>query len=189
MNKSASIVNFGKALLSFQTKVENIKKDSANPFFKSKYASLSNIQDEIKLPLSECGLCYMQMPDGDEGLTTIVIHAESGEYVESTYNIHAAKKDPQGIGSAITYARRYALCAALGLNVEDDDGNAGTKAKQDEEKKKSEDLANAMEKLGKITNLADLATFGESQPDHIRTNKAFREAASTLNRSLLQANK
>ncbi len=127
MQKSPTIGSLAKALVAFQGKVGKVKKDAKNPFFKSKYASLSNILDVIQTPLAEAGLAISQLPDGDEMLTTILIHAESGEFLESTYNIHAGKKDPQGIGSAITYARRYALGAVLGLNIdEDDDGNAAT---------------------------------------------------------------
>lgn len=111
----------------FQIKVGKIVKEETNTFFKNKYASLSNILDAIQIPLAEAGLTFSQMPDGDETLTTILIHAESGEYMLSSYSMHAAKKDPQGIGSAITYARRYALGAVLGLNIDvDDDGNAAS---------------------------------------------------------------
>lgn len=120
MEKSQSVANIGKALSLFQTKMEKVKKDSANPFFKSKYASLSNILENIQMPMAEAGLAFSQLPDG-ECLTTILIHTETGEYLQSCYNIHPAKVDPQGIGSAITYARRYALCSILGINVEDDD--------------------------------------------------------------------
>lgn len=120
MEKSAEIKEIAKALSLFQLKCDKIKKDANNPFFKSKYATLSNILDVIQLPLQECGLTFSQMPDNDN-LTTILIHVESGQYFQSEYCIHAAKVDPQGIGSAITYARRYALSAILGLNVDDDD--------------------------------------------------------------------
>lgn len=126
MEKSQSVKEIGKALSLFQTKMEKIKKDSLNPFFGKKYASLSTILESIQLPLAECNLIFSQIPDGD-CLTTILIHHESGEYLQACYAIHPAKVDPQGIGSAITYARRYALSAILGLNVdEDDDGNASS---------------------------------------------------------------
>lgn len=128
MEKSESLKNIGKAITLFQTKMEKIKKDATNPFFKSKYATLSNILESIQLPLAESGLSFAQIPDGD-CLTTILIHNESGEFLQGCYAIHAAKIDPQGIGSAITYARRYALSAILGVNVDDDDdGNAATPA-------------------------------------------------------------
>ena len=126
MQKSDTLKEIGKALSIFQTKMDKIKKDSKNPYFNSKYASLSTIQEAIQLPLAECDLVYSQLPDED-CLTTILIHHPSGEYLQSCYNIHPAKIDPQGIGSAITYARRYALSAILGLNVDDDDdGNAAS---------------------------------------------------------------
>lgn len=126
MEKSTSLQNIGKAITLFQTKMEKIKKDATNPFFKKKYATLSNILENIQIPLAESGLSFAQIPDWD-CLTTILIHNESGEYLQGCYNIHAAKIDPQGIGSAITYARRYALSAILGINVEDDDdANAAT---------------------------------------------------------------
>jgi hypothetical protein len=127
MNKSESIKNLCKALITFNVKVESIKKDATNPFFKSKYASLSNILEAIHDPLIESGLAFSQLPVDDNGLTTIIMHAESGEFIESTYSMKPVKDDPQGRGSAITYQRRYALAAVLGLNIdEDDDANTAT---------------------------------------------------------------
>lgn len=127
--KSDSIKNIASALCCFQSKMGTISKDKSNPFFKSKYATLSNILTEIQQPLSECGISFSQFPDGDNSLTTIVMHNESGEWMQSTYCMKPVKEDPQALGSAITYARRYALGAILGLNIdEDDDGNAATHA-------------------------------------------------------------
>ena len=127
MNKSESIKHLAAALIQFQLKVDKISKDANNPFFKSKYASLSNIQDAISIPLCESNLCYSQFPDGEHGLTTIIIHAESGEWMESHYTMKPVKDDPQGVGSCITYQKRYALAAALALNIDDDDdGNTAT---------------------------------------------------------------
>lgn len=126
MEKSPTLKEIGKALSLFQTKMEKIKKDANNPFFKSKYATLSTILENIQMPMAECDLAFTQLPDGD-CLTTLLIHHPSGEFLQSCYNIHPAKADPQGIGSAITYARRYALTAILGLNTDDDDdGNAAS---------------------------------------------------------------
>jgi len=85
-----------------------------------------SILEAIQKPLEESGLCFSQMPDG-EGLTTLLIHSESGEYLQSTYKMAPVKTDPQSLGSAITYARRYALGAILGLNIDtDDDGNTAS---------------------------------------------------------------
>lgn len=121
MNKSESIKELAKALLDFQSKGIKVGKEASNPFFKSKYASLANILDRISAPLAESGLSFSQMPDG-KSLTTILVHAESGEWIESTYEMPIGKpNDPQAVGSAITYARRYAIGAILGLNIDDDD--------------------------------------------------------------------
>lgn len=125
MDKSNEIGNLAKALVEFHKKVPSVTKEATNPFFKSKYASLSNIIDTIKPSLSECGLTLMQFPVGEDGLHSILIHAESGEYIGAYYEMPVAKKDdPQALGSSITYARRYSLQAILMINVEeDDDGN------------------------------------------------------------------
>lgn len=124
MQKSESIKNLAQALIVFHVKVDTIKKDAKNPFFKSTYASLTNILDAINEPLIESGLAVSQFPTGADGLTTILIHGESGEWISSTYEMRPVKDDPQGRGSCITYQRRYALASVLSLNIdEDDDGN------------------------------------------------------------------
>jgi len=126
MEKTESIKELAKALCNFQGSVSKIKKTSDNPFFKSKYASLADILDVIREPLKENELSFVQLPEGENQLTTILMHT-SGEYISSTYTMKPTKNDPQGLGSAITYQRRYALGAILGLNIdEDDDGNAAS---------------------------------------------------------------
>lgn len=126
MEKSQSIKSLAAALQTFQGKMSKIKKDSNNPFFKSKYASLSTILEHIQEPLAESGISFAQFPDGTS-LCTIIMHGDSGEWMQANYDICPVKNDPQAIGSAITYARRYALGAVLGLNIDDDDdANAAT---------------------------------------------------------------
>lgn len=123
MERSESIKEIANALCKFQQEVGKIKKSANNPFFKSKYATLSDILDVIQEPLSNSGLSVMQLPTGENELETIVMHI-SGEFIASKYTMRPTKNDPQGIGSCITYQRRYALGAALSLNIdEDDDGN------------------------------------------------------------------
>lgn len=137
MNRSESIINISKSLLEFQKKVDKIKKAEINPYFKSKYASLSTILDAIDPILNECGLVVLQSPEGSDGLTTTVIHAETGEFIESNYSMRPSKDDPQGRGSCITYMRRYALSSILKLNVdEDDDGNKASQKTPEKPKKK-----------------------------------------------------
>lgn len=133
MNKSESIKAIAAALCNFQNEVGKIKKGETNPFFKSKYASLADILDVIQKPLSNNELAFVQFPEGEHQLTTMLLHT-SGEWISATYSMTPAKNDPQGLGSVITYQRRYALGAVLGLNIDDDDdGNAAsTPRKQDQ---------------------------------------------------------
>jgi len=126
MTTSESTIEITKALIEFHQEIGKIKKDAQNPFFKSEYARLSSILEAIKNPLYLNGLTYVQFPEGENGLTTRLMH-ESGEWMEATYTMIPAKNDPQGLGSAITYQRRYSLGAVLGLNIDnDDDGNAAS---------------------------------------------------------------
>lgn len=123
MHKSESIKEITKALTLFHVKVGDIIKDAKNPFFKSTYATLQNIQDTIREPLIECGLTVSQHPVGEHGLTTLLMH-ESGEWLSSTYIMTPVKNDPQGIGSCITYQKRYSLVSVLNLSVNDPDDDA-----------------------------------------------------------------
>ena len=138
MKKSESIKNISTALAVFHIKMDVIKKDAKNPFFKSSYASLSNILDAIKIPLAESDLSFSQHPMGENGMSTILMH-KSGEWLGSHFTMKPVKNDPQGIGSCITYMRRYALAAILGLNIdEDDDGNSASGNNNPEKKDNSE---------------------------------------------------
>ena len=127
MEKSESIKSVMAALHKFQSLGIKITKDSDNPFFKSKYADLPTILDAVCVPLNESGLVISQNPNG-KNLETVIFHVESGEYISSS--IEMSCKDwtnPQAVGSAITYFRRYSICAMLNLNIDtDDDGNNAT---------------------------------------------------------------
>jgi hypothetical protein len=121
------------ALAKAQTEFPTVKKADNNPFFKSKYAGLPSVLEVVLPTLHKNGLYLSQSPinEGDKvGVKTKIIHAETGESLEDSFTMTLAKNDPQGAGSAITYARRYALVAMLGLNVDDDDdGNLATNLK------------------------------------------------------------
>lgn len=128
MNKSESIKELAAALAKAQGAIEGAKKDSKNPFYKSSYADLASVWDACRKPLSDNGLCVVQTIDQhDTGayLETTLMHS-SGEWVSSTIAINPVKNDPQGVGSAITYMRRYGLQAMVGIAPEDDDGNAAS---------------------------------------------------------------
>lgn len=132
METSPEIKNIAKALKDFQASGIKVAKDSINPHFNSKFASLENTIDTTRDTLAKCGLSFAQFPDG-AGLTTILMH-ESGEWIKSTGDLSADKQTPQAQGSAITYMRRYALSAALGLATEDDDDGNGASATKTTEK-------------------------------------------------------
>ena len=139
MEKSESIKELATALCNFQSSVSNVPKDGSNPFFKSKYATLSNILDVIREPLLRNNLSFVQFPTGEHELTTILMH-NSGEWIQGTYKMTPTKNDPQGLGSVITYQRRYALGSILGLNIDDDDdGNAASKKREPENTSKELD--------------------------------------------------
>ena len=124
MNQSESIVELAKALAKAQGEMGGAVKGKSNPFFKSKYADLPAVIEAIKPAFTKNNLCYVQFPISNQvgaGVTTRIMH-NSGEWLEGDFII-PCKQDAQGIGSAITYARRYGLQSAAGVPAEDDDGN------------------------------------------------------------------
>ena len=133
MNKSESIAGLAAALAKAQGAMKGAIKDSANPFFKSKYADLASVVDAIRAAFSANGLSYIQTvepSDKDEvRVETTLLHS-SGEWIScGVLSLPVSKVDAQGYGSALTYARRYSLSAAVGVAPEDDDGNAASIAK------------------------------------------------------------
>jgi len=111
-------------LSAFQNKVNAIKKDGKNPHFRSTYATLSQILSEVKPVLSEVGLVLTQ-PVSNKSVQTIITDSETGEFVMGEIPL-PDNQNPQQIGSAITYYRRYLLAGILSLEIEDDDGNAAS---------------------------------------------------------------
>ena len=125
--QSENITDLAKALLNVQRTVRPIAKDAENPFTKSWYASLNSVMEACRDALIENGIWLCQYPVPVEqpnslGLVTKLTHAESGQWQSSLAVVPLPKADPQGMGSAMTYCRRYALTAMLGMVTEDDDG-------------------------------------------------------------------
>lgn len=129
MRMSESIDQLSGALSKAQAEMGKAPKDSANPFFKSKYADLATVVTTATPVLAKHDLAVAQACDESErGVTvvTVLMH-KSGQWMSSRLNMVPVKNDPQGIGSAITYARRYAYMGIIGLVAdEDDDGNKAT---------------------------------------------------------------
>lgn len=122
------------ALAKAQTELENAEQDSENTHFHNKYASLGSVMTAIRGPLSKNGLAILQLPRHEitdkgilVGLETILGHS-SGQQVSNYFSLYPPKQDPQGIGSALTYLRRYAAMAIVGIAGAADDDAEGTLA-------------------------------------------------------------
>lgn len=126
MNKSEQINELAAALSLAQKEIEGAIKDTTNTFFKNKYADLSSVMDALRDPFSKNGLSYAQCSRvtdaGQLVLVTMLMH-KSGQWISGEYPVRGVKDDPQALGSATTYARRYALSAICGVSQVDDDGN------------------------------------------------------------------
>ena len=121
--------NIASALVKAQRGFAPALKTSTNPHFRSKYVDLAGCVEAVVDSLNAAGIALIQRTSQDDtGVTveTVFVH-ESGEMLEcGKLHVPAAKQDPQGYGSALTYARRYSLMAACGIAPEDDDGNAAS---------------------------------------------------------------
>jgi hypothetical protein len=130
MKTSEQINEIAAAMIVFHTEVNSIPKTANNPFFKSKYVPLDKILSAIQEPLKKANLAFMQFPVEENQLETIILHT-SGQWIAERFYMRPTKADPQAYGSVITYQRRYALSAILGLNTdEDDDGNKASATKE-----------------------------------------------------------
>lgn len=124
MDKSEDISKLAAALVSIQSEVTVAKKEDYNPHFKSKFAGLGAVVEAAKPVLKKYAVAVVQSPvvtsEGQVGLRTTLLHS-SGQYISTVVSSPLQKQDPQGVGSAITYLRRYCLAAALGIVADEDD--------------------------------------------------------------------
>ena len=125
MKQSESITDLATALCLAQAEMGGAIKDSNNPFFKSSYADLTSVIKVIKEPFAKWGLSFVQLPvtsagGNGIGVSTMLMH-KSGQWLQGEYLLPMDKVTPQGAGSAITYARRYALQSLVGIPSVDDD--------------------------------------------------------------------
>lgn len=160
IEQSESIVKLSAAMVAASAELKNPPKDSVNPHYKSRFADLATVLDTVKPTLIKNRLAVMQFPTESNGLpalATMVVH-ESGEWIRTTMLLCPAKSDPQGIGSAITYGRRYGLQAALGITADDDDdGHQGSQpAKQTQQPAKT---APQQQNQAPVDNRIDGKTF------------------------------
>ncbi|MEY2655502.1 MAG: hypothetical protein RLZZ524_2530 [Pseudomonadota bacterium] len=131
MNQSPSIGALAGALAKAQAEMVAAEYDRENPHFRSKYATLASVWDACRRPLALNGLAVIQASEWLDGrviVTTTLAHA-SGEWISTSLSLKPLKDDPQGVGSAITYGRRYTLASVAGVTADDDDdGNAASAA-------------------------------------------------------------
>ena len=198
MKTSESITKIASALVKAQGELNAVSKDGNNPHFRSKYATLQNIVESTRDTLRKHGLAVVQTFSDTDGtyisLNTTLLH-ESGEYISGVFSMRPSKVDPQGLGSATTYARRYALSAILGIVTDDDDdGNAASQPTGDrglETKYGSHSASNelpwlnAVDKQGKFTKMGSkIVQRFLDEPDftwikvaeHYRINASERKA-------------
>ena len=127
MNRSDTIVKIATSLVKAQSEMGNATKGSANPFFKSRYADLNSIREACLPVLNAHGISVLQptsVLDGKLYVETLLLH-ESGEYISGLYEVVVGKQnDPQALGAAISYSRRYGLQSMVNIGAEDDDAES-----------------------------------------------------------------
>lgn len=164
--------SLAEALVAVQLEAPQIPLDSTNPHFRSRYVSLAGVMEKVLPVTAKHGLAIVQLPttlDGSPALTTKLVHV-CGESVESTMLLLPAKPDPQGQGSALTYARRYMVLAMLGLvGDEDDDANSasgrpnGAKATATAHPRQSSERPASAKQKGLIHALSEKAGLSKAQ--------------------------
>lgn len=184
--KSEALDKLIPALIQAQGELQHAAKASSNPHFKSKYADLATVLDTCKPVLQANGLAitHQRMSvNGGEYLVTSLWHS-SGQYLQSTSKLMPSKQDPQGYGSAMTYARRYDLSALIGLASDDDDGNAASSGVANENAKKFvkaftsnalrnefiKNVESSFEKALNVKELLDLAAINKAKFDEMESS-------------------
>lgn len=172
----------GEALLAVQKEAPALQRDAINPHFKNKYVSLDSLMGQILPVLHKHGFVLVQSPtveNGEPALRTKLLHAPSGEAIEDTMLLVLGKTDPQGQGSAITYARRYSLMSILGLVAdEDDDANAARPRQRREKQNGGSVKAASGPDVDKLRSLLKKANKTEAEIEVIFAH--HREVAGVL---------
>lgn len=182
-----------KALVKAQSEMSNPIKEAENPFFKKKYADLNAVREAVMPPLNKYGIVVLQPMvtiDGKNYIKTVLLH-ESGESLEShTEILNIRPNDPQGQGSGISYARRYALQSFVCVGADDDDGNAATgKTEQQQpappsqkpvlEKMKGKDMTNTWQQLVKRITAKEITSLDKVK-EHYTLAPELETELSTL---------
>ncbi len=128
VRRSQTFSAIAAAMAKAQGEITGASKDKTNPHFKQSYADLASVWDACRAALTKNAIAVIQSPaaDGPKVTVTTLLAHSSGEWIEADLAMTAQQNTPQGIGSCITYARRYALASMVGVAPEDDDGNAAS---------------------------------------------------------------
>ena len=183
---------FAKAFVAAQKGIESIKKGVDNAHFKTKYADLAGVTGAIIPAMNGAGIGVIQLPEFDGewvSVTTTLMH-ESGASVTGTLRLRPSKADPQGVGSAITYGRRYSLLAMTGAAPEDDDGNSASGPREKtapQEALKPPTLSERADRF--VTTLRGLATATERERAYKLASKLLADLDASDPERLVEINR
>ena len=175
MKTSETLTKLAPALLAAQKTIGNAKKQATNPHYKTKYANLESVIEATKDALNDQGIVIIQSVSqvyaGAINVVTRLMH-ESGEYIEDIASAPLTKQDAQGVGSAVTYLRRYSLAAICSITQEDDDGESAkdpaiTKAQLVAIQTNAEKNKDMIEKALIYFKASDLTKLSQSQANII----------------------
>jgi len=175
MQMSEQITELAAAMAKAQGEIENASKNAANPHFRSKYADLAEVLNTVRPVFAKHGLAVIQSPEYGEGnvhVQTTIMHS-SGQWMACTTSAPVSKQDAQGVGSAITYCRRYGLAAMAGIAQEDDDAQSavagpGKTRQQANPKPSKQDITVATDALEACATLDELKDTFIGLPEHVR---------------------
>ena len=189
MLQSESVKELNTALAKAQGELFAAKKDSINPHFKSKYADLASVWEACREALSSNGLSVTQMPaEFQNNIMTLVtrLSHSSGEWLEQTMTCPVGKPDPQGIGSCLTYMRRYALAAVVGVYQDDDDANSASYAPKERPATLTDEELNRIKLLavGTHSDVAKIAQFYGKKELHEIERLHFNKIIEQLEKKL-----
>ena len=189
MLQSESVKELNTALAKAQGELFAAKKDSINPHFKSKYADLASVWEACREALSSNGLSVTQMPaEFQNNIMTLVtrLSHSSGEWIEQTMTCPVGKPDPQGIGSCLTYMRRYALAAVVGVYQDDDDANSASYAPKERPATLTDEELSRIKLLaaGTHSDIAKIAQFYGKKELHEIERLHFQKIVEQLEKKL-----
>lgn len=191
--KSDTIKDLATAMAKAQAEMENATKNAANPHFKSRYADLAEVLNTVRPVFAKFGLSLIQFPtfsDGVAHVETLLMH-ESGEWISETISAPVSKQDAQGVGSAITYLRRYSAAAVAGIAQEDDDAESAIGRPRKPHKMAVQALSECIKRIDTALTMDSLKSEFEAAMDAAKDDQeaidAINAATKTRKHTLTEA--